>query len=402
MRDRPSSLSKPFAIVTGDFTPWGGMDRPNYELAWYLAEQWGSKVHLVGHCVAEPLSTHPNVIWHRVPRPFRRHVLGSYLLCRRGIAVAKEVTRAGGTVIVNGGNCLWGDVNWIHYVHNVVSDGGEGGPFLRRQWARWNRRRNKRRERLAVGEARIVITDSDLAKDRLIAGTSIDPGRIRTIYYGVDSEAFRPADAAGRAEARRSLGLPPDRPVVAFIGALGIDRRKGFDVLFDAWRRCHANGGWDAILLVAGAGSELHYWQRRVVEAGQEDNIQMLGFAKNIPSVLAAADALVSPTRFEPYGQGVHEALCCGLPAFVTRCAGIAERYPADLNFLLLDDPPNATQLCDRLMMWYNDIETCRLVISNFSDELRRRTWSDMAAEIVQAMIGTATNDGIANSRIGF
>ena len=43
------------------------------------------------------------------------------------------------------------------------------------------------------------------------------------------------------------------------------------------------------------------------------------------PAVLAACDALVSPTRYEAYGLAVHEALARGLPALVSRSAGIAD-----------------------------------------------------------------------------
>ena len=79
----------------------------------------GSEVHLVSHRVAGPLSGHSNVTWHRVPRPFGRDTLGSPLLDGVGRRIAGEISRVGGTVVVNGGNCLWNDVNWIHYVHNT-------------------------------------------------------------------------------------------------------------------------------------------------------------------------------------------------------------------------------------------------------------------------------------------
>ena len=164
----------------------------------------------------------------------------------------------------------------------------------------------------------MIITDSKLMKDRLIAGISVDPGRVHTIYYGIDPEKFRPASAADRTDAQSALGLPLDRPLVAFIGALGHNRRKGFDVLFDAWCQCGKHAGWDANLVVAGSGPELPYWKRLVAESGREGDVRLLGFTKAISTLLAAADALVSPTRFEPYGQGVHEAICCGLPVFVT------------------------------------------------------------------------------------
>lgn len=387
-------MSKPYAIIAGDFTPWGGMDRPNYELAWYLAAQRGDEVHLVSHRVATPLSDHPNVVWHRVSRPFGRHTIGSPLLDRAGRWIAEEITRGGGTVIVNGGNCLWNDVNWVHYVHNMpVAEQGRR-PFFHRRWMRWKRRCDRRRERQAVGGSRLIITDSDLTKDHLIAGVAIDPGLVHTVYYGNDPDSFRPANGAERSDARRAFGLPPDRPLVAFIGALGHDRRKGFDVLFDAWCRCCTGAGWDAILVVAGTGPELPYWRRRVAESGREGDIRFLGFTKAISTLLAAADALVSPTRYEPYGQGVHEALCCGLPAFVTRCAGISERFPAELHDLLLDDPPEAAQLCRQLRGWHKDIDGYRRRTVPFAEQLRRRTWSDMAADIVELLDRSAPRGG--------
>jgi glycosyltransferase involved in cell wall biosynthesis len=379
-------MAKAYLIVAADFVPWGGMDRPNYELAWHLAEHEGSAVHLVSHRVASPLSDHPNVIWHRVPRPFGRDTFGSPFLDGVGRRIAGEISRVGGTVVVNGGNCLWNDVNWIHYVHNVpMAERGRASlPY--RQWMRWKRRRDQRRECQAVGGSHLIITDSDLMRNRLLAGMAVDPGRVRTIYYGIDPDTFRPATATERSDARRVLGLPLDRPLVAFIGALGHDRRKGFDVAFDAWCQCGADAGWDAYLVVAGTGGELPYWRRRVAEMGLTNDVRLLGFTKEVATLLAAADALVSPTRFEPYGQGVHEALCCGLPVFVTRCAGIAERFPAELNDLLLDDPPDAGQLGRRLIEWHRDVEGYRRRTLPFAEQLRRRTWADMASEFVQTM----------------
>ena len=379
-------MAKPYLIVAADFVPWGGMDRPNYELASYLAEHERSEVHLVSHEVATPLSNHPNVIWHRVPRPLGRDTLGSLRLDGVGRRIASDIANAGGTVVVNGGNCVWNDVNWIHFVHNTPM-AEHGKPSLpRREWMRWKRRRDQRRERQAVSGSRLIVTDSDLMKDRLVEGLALDPARVRTIYYGIDPARFRPAGTSRRCESRRALGLSRDRPVVAFVGVLGHDRRKGFDILFDAWCLCCKDRAWDANLVVAGSGPELRYWKRRAFEAGLGDDIHFLGFTRGISKVLTAADALVSPTRFEPYGQSVHEAICCGLSVFVTRCAGISERFPPELADLLLDDPPSPERLHDRLIDWHRNIDFYRQRIAPFAEQLRRRTWTDMAADFVRAI----------------
>ncbi|MDK2408772.1 glycosyltransferase [Aphanizomenon sp. PH219] len=54
--------------------------------------------------------------------------------------------------------------------------------------------------------------------------------------------------------------------------------------------------------------------------------INFLGFRADVPNLLRAADCLVAPTRYEAYDLGVHEALCCGLPAIVSADAGVDER----------------------------------------------------------------------------
>src|SRR5262249_56896294 len=96
---------------------------------------------------------------------------------------------------------------------------------------------------------------------------------------------------------------------------------------------------WDAVWLVGGTGSELPAWRRRVADEGLADRVRFLGFRRDVPDMLRAVDALVAPTRYEAYGLGVHEALCCGLPAFVTATAGVAQRFPPELADLLLPQP---------------------------------------------------------------
>ena len=90
------------------------MDRA-VELARFLAKE--QLVHLVTHCTAQELKWLPNVTVHRVPRPFGKHLLGQPLLACAGRQLAAQFSRKGFRLVVNGGNCLWPDANWVHYVH---------------------------------------------------------------------------------------------------------------------------------------------------------------------------------------------------------------------------------------------------------------------------------------------
>src|SRR5688500_10952457 len=104
----------PYVIVTGDFVRTGGMDMANLALASYLAER-GVELHLVAHRVDTDLSAYPNVRVHFVSKPLDSYLLGGPLLDRAGCAWASRIAARSGRVVVNGGNCSWSDINWIHY-----------------------------------------------------------------------------------------------------------------------------------------------------------------------------------------------------------------------------------------------------------------------------------------------
>ena len=174
---------------------------------------------------------------------------------------------AGGRVVVNGGNCRWGDVNWLHHL-NVLDT-----PAARR------RRRpaapspprlpalHARGPRRALRMARVIVTTCERNKRDLIEWLGIPTSGSDVVYYGTDPDVFRPGRTRERAALRARLGWPEDRPVVAFVGALG-DRRKGFDTLFEAWPTLCRDPGWDADLVVVGGGAELPAWKERAEAAG--------------------------------------------------------------------------------------------------------------------------------------
>ena len=149
---------------------------------------------------------------------------------------------------------------------------------------------------------------------------------------------------------------------------------------------------WDADLIIAGCGRAEEYWRRRVIEAGFERCITLLGFTDRISDVLAAVDLLTSPVRYESYGLNVAEAICCGVPAMVTQTAGVAERYPAALRELLIRDPEDVDELTAQLLRWRHAREQRGERIACFSRQLRRHTLDVMARQLVATAEKTPTS----------
>ncbi|WP_426757116.1 glycosyltransferase family 4 protein [Myxococcus sp. Y35] len=376
-------MRRPYTLIAGDFVDTGGMDRANLALAHWLAMQ-GGPVRLVAHRVADVLLGYPNVRFVRVPKPGNAYLLGEPLLDAVGRAWALRTRAEGGRVLANGGNCPVSGANWVHYVHGAyVSQ--PAGDALRRLKGRVSHRVYLRGERQALRRARVIIANSARTREDLVAATGVPASRVHVVYYGCDAERFRPASAEARRKAREALGWPEARRVALFVGALG-DRRKGFDTLFQAWARLCARGDWGMDLKVVGVGTQREAWAREATARGLGEHIQFLGFRKDVPLLMSAADLLVAPTRYEAYGLGVHEALCAGLPALVSRSAGVAERYPAELDGLLLDDPDDVDGLVRRLQVWREHEAAWAPRVAALSASLRAQRWEGMASAIVDIM----------------
>jgi glycosyltransferase involved in cell wall biosynthesis len=380
----PKQTLRPYVIVTGDLVLTGGMDRANLALAIYLARH-GHQVHAVAHRVDPELSSQPNVTFHRVSKPANSYFVSGPLLNRAGRRIGRQIAAEGGRVVVNGGNCFFGDINWVHYVHAAYQPTGVHA-LARRLKTAYTHRLFLAAEARCLKAARIVIANSNRTKRDLIERVGIAPERIHTVYYGNDRNLFFPPSDGERIQIRERLEWSADRPVVMFIGALG-DRRKGFDTLFSAWMRLCQTSSWDADLVVVGRGAELPAWQQRAVDSKMQNRIRFLGFRSDVPDLLRAADVLVAPTRYEAYGLGVQEAFCCGIPAIVSAGAGIAEQYPAGLQSLLLPDCEDAADLASRLLSWRANLSSLQSGSGLLGDRLRSRTWDEMAREIDAAAL---------------
>jgi glycosyltransferase involved in cell wall biosynthesis len=369
-----AALDRPILMVTGDFVRTGGMDKANFHLAKYFAQR-ATAVHLVAHRVDPELLAYPNVRFHRSAFPLKSYLLGEFFLSRKGRQVARSLGPSALT-IVNGGNCPLPGVNWVHYVHAAAAP-PLGSTFSRRVKGWLSHLLYLRLEKSALQRARVIIANSRRTKRDLIDQLGVPPDKIEVVYYGAEPASPEQLSPGEKSDLRARLDFARDKTLFAFIGGLG-DRRKGFDVLFAAWLLLPEKIRASAELLVIGTGADVSRWRAHAAEAGAADSIRFLGFRTDVPEILRAVDALVSATRYDAYGLAVQEALCAGLPAIVSRHAGVAEKYPASLNELLLSDPEDRHELAQKMEWVAQNLAALTAQTRETARHISEYSWNDM------------------------
>jgi glycosyltransferase involved in cell wall biosynthesis len=177
-----------------------------------------------------------------------------------------------------------------------------------------------RRARVSAGLSRatIVVTLAASQGEVLTEHFGVAHDRIRVVPNGVPSARFTVADAADQKEARQSFGLATDAPVVAYVGALALE--KGVDVAVEA---VAAVPGLQ--LLIAGDGpqrSALHDLAARCAPR----RVHFVGVLDDVTAAYAAADVVVLPSRGgDSMPAALIEAGLSGRPAVATSIGAIPE-----------------------------------------------------------------------------
>jgi len=369
-------------IVNGDFTQRGGQEFANHALATRLADS-GRTLTLIAHTIAAELTARPNVRSIVVRRPLQSYFLGERLLERAAHRERQAQRKAGRVILLgNGGNCPGAEVSWAHFVHAAWQGGPRSAPLPVRSFSWLKKQDALLRERSAFAKAALIVANSDRTAADLERLLGVQKEKIVRIWFGVDLL---------RVSARLSPRSNP--PVLLFIGALGWDERKGLDIGLRAFAELARDPAFRHQLLIAGGGST-RPWKRLVQELGITRRVEFLEFAEDVPALLATADLLVSPARYESYGLAIQEAIMAGVPPLVgAHTAGVIDRFPTDLAELIVQDPENPLAWAKRIRHALGKLPDLRARTAAAANLLARRSWNDFADEFIDVVESRVSPD---------
>jgi glycosyltransferase involved in cell wall biosynthesis len=179
---------------------------------------------------------------------------------------------------------------------------------------------------VAARRAAAIVCVSEATARRLSERCRVR-GRIFVAPHGVDLERFGPTEPEVGADAGelRRLGLPGDRPYVAFVGT--VEPRKHVQGLVRAFDRI-AGRHPDLLLVVAGhAGWGERTLAEAIAASPHREQIRRLGYVADraVPALLRQAAVVAYPSFEEGYGLPALEALACGAPLVTTEGTAMAE-----------------------------------------------------------------------------
>ena len=122
------------------------------------------------------------------------------------------------------------------------------------------------------------------------------------------------------------------RDKVTKIVALGrFVHKKGFDLLLCSLSRLETD---DIRLYLAGDGVERQRLMDLATDLNIEKKVHFAGWQDDVRGFLLQGDLFVLPSRYEPFGIAVLEAMACGLPIVATKCHGPVEILDAGSAWL--------------------------------------------------------------------
>ena len=216
-------------------------------------------------------------------------------------------------------------------------------------------------EKLCAHWTDVLVTIN--REDHHLARKKLKAGQVRYVPgVGVDTAYFAQVQV-GRAEKRRSLGIPAEGFLVLSVGE--INENKNQQAVIRALAQCSDLSIHYALV---GRGDRRPLLEQLVRDLGLEGRVHFLGYRQDVASLYHCADCFIHPSFREGLPVALMEAMASGLPAIASKIRGAVDLIEPGVSGLLCDpaDPASFAQAITELAA---DPEKCR----RFRDNARKK-----------------------------
>jgi glycosyltransferase involved in cell wall biosynthesis len=190
-----------------------------------------------------------------------------------------------------------------------------------------------------------LIAVSPEVRDDLVALKVAKPEKFEVIRLGIELDERVELDGELRDEARRVLGITPERFVVGWIGRM--TSIKNTDVVLRAFGAVRERGV-DALLCLIGDGPDREGLERDAHDLGLMRHCLFLGYQEDVARFYAAFDAFLLASENEGTPVTTIESLAAGRPVVATRVGGVPDVVEDGVDGFLAE-PRDVDGLAERL-----------------------------------------------------
>lgn len=328
------------------------------------------------------------ITWHRIP-PIRGPHLAKYIWFFGANHVSRWTRRVLGKVeddlIYSPGiNCMDADLISVHVIFSRFYQSVRESLSFRKNVPRfWFRLLHRRLlYRLFISLEQHVYTRQDLPlitiSDKAREDLRTLYGRERNVfavYYGVDRLKFNiEVRDRLRIAARTSLGYSERDFVVLLIG--NDWNNKGLRCLLEAVRILD-----QPRLKISVVGTDDPTPYRFLLE-GLASQTAFYPPRPDPEWYYAAADLYVGPSREDAFALPPLEAMACGVPAIVSRQAGVSELVTHGEDGYILEEPERPEELAPLIAGLYEDEELRECMGRGAAETAHQYTWERNAAQL--------------------
>ncbi len=250
---------------------------------------------------------------------------------------------------------------------------GTRGRVMTRHYSNYHTRIGKswhvRVDQLCNRMSHAVVAVSQHTADHIVHEEGAPVEKVHVVLNGIDFSRVKVSDRDAPARLRREW-CPEGAHVLVVPGRLHPE--KGHTHFFQALPVIRRRLACPVVALVAGVGPFKSAYREEVRSLGCEDIVRFLGFRRDIPDVIAAADVVVLPSVAEAFGLVVAEALYLGTPIVATHVGGIPEIVEDGIDAVLVP-PADSKALADTIVRLLGDPERRQLMASAGRERVRDR-----------------------------
>ena len=199
-------------------------------------------------------------------------------------------------------------------------------------------------DKKAYASPGVLLACSQMMKDEVMRYYHIPAAKIDVLFPPIDNRRFHRGLQQQKHLLREKYGLHPEKK--SFLLVSSSHFRKGLPLLLEVFAGLTEE---PYELIVAGVG--------RV--NGSLPNVKDLGFVAATEELYTAADYLVLPAIYEPFGQVVAEAILCGMPVLISTMVGAKEVVSEREGMVIPDFSPQTWEQAVREAVHHTfDIDT--------------------------------------------